>query len=109
MKVLIHKVDIPKQPDHHDADHPPMTFEWEFANDSWVFAEGERTDQRRVAQQPLLLKTRELEPNADGHHRHVDYGIYFYTNSIAQNRLEEFDVSSCYAGGYHKFVQCMTK
>ena len=32
------------QPDHHDADHPPMTFEWEFANDSWVFAEGERTD-----------------------------------------------------------------
>ena len=28
------------QPDHHDTDHPPMVFEWEFANDSWTFMDG---------------------------------------------------------------------
>ena len=32
------------QPDHHDTDHPPMVFEWEFANDSWTFMDGAGVD-----------------------------------------------------------------
>ena len=101
---------------------PGYTFEWHFSNYDWVFYEGQAQDSRFVRSQgrisiydffrelpvqPLLLRTRSIEPvTAAGHHHHTDYTIYYYSEGVSANRHDQFDnVALCFAGRRHKFFQ----
>ena len=59
---------------------------------------------RKVPNQPILLKSRKIEPEPNGMHHHTDYSIYYYSNDKKQNPIEAFDVEQCFFGNYHRFL-----
>jgi len=91
--------------------NPGYYFEWHFADENWIFYEGERQDEKREQLQPLMLRTRSIVPPEGGRpedqgHHHTDYTIYYYADGIAANRYDLMDrVSLCYSGERHKFFQ----
>ena len=78
-----------------------IVYEWEFATKKWAFQYGNEKEAK-----PLLLKTRKSKPEANGHHHHVDYSIFYYSTATKDNAIEEFDISQCYFGKHHRLVQC---
>ena len=46
--------------------NPGYYFEWHFADENWIFYEGERQDEKREQLQPLMLRTRSIVPPEGG-------------------------------------------
>ena len=73
--------------------NPGYYFEWHFADENWIFYEGERQDEKREQLQPLMLRTRSIVPPEGGRpedqgHHHTDYTIYYYADGIAGFNLK---------------------
>jgi hypothetical protein len=79
------------------------TFDWYFSDSAWKFYTGQGSRK----QQPLLLRTRSVDPvTPDGYHHHIDYSIYFYDEGMKSFPANAFDsLSKCDAGARHSFLQ----